>query len=201
MFLVQGALGLVRLLRLSRDRPPAPPSIPLRRVAGYFLSRPLVLLNPWILVQSLLMLVGQLAALPRALGREASPEEAAAAGYRPPFTGTWTFARGGIRPETSHSWDILNQRYACDFLITDEQGRSHRGDGRRLEDYYCFGREILAPKDGVVVQVRDGERDFPYPATGALDPLARDARGNHVLIRHAPGGTAGWRTCSAAASG
>lgn len=179
-------MGLIRLLRGNRDRPPTLPPLALRRVLGYCASLLLVLLNPWILAQSLLMMAGQLLALPRAVRREASPEQDAVEGYIPPFTGTWTVARGGIMPDTSHSWDILNQRYAYDFFITDERGRSHRGDGRRLEDYSCFGREILAPKDGVVVGARDGERDFPYPGTGVLDPLARDARGNYVLIRHGP---------------
>ena len=184
--LMQGARGLVRLLRWNRDRSPTLPPLTVRRVLGYYASHLFVLLNPWILMQSLLMMAGQLLALPRVVRRAASLERSKVAGYILPFTGTWTVAQGGITPDTSHSWDIPNQRYAYDFIITDEEGRSHRGDGGRLNDYYCFGRDILAPKDGVVVDVRDGERDFPYPGSGMLDPLARDARGNYVLIRHGP---------------
>lgn len=183
---MQVVTGIVRLLRWNRDRPRTLPRITLRRVLTYYASSLLVLLNPWILVQALLMTAGQVLAGSRMARWAASPERSAVAGYTPPFTGTWTVARGGLTPETSHSWDVPNQRYAYDFIITDDRGRSCRGDGKRLEDYYCFGREVLAPKDGEVVSIRDGERDFPHPGTGMLDPLARDARGNYVLIRHGP---------------
>ena len=32
--------------------------------------------------------------------------------YRPPFDGEWLLYNGGMTPKTSHSWDVLGQRYA-----------------------------------------------------------------------------------------
>ena len=68
-------------------------------------------------------------------------------------------------------------------LCTDDEGRTHRGDGTDLEDYYCYGEPLLAPADGVVVSASDGHRDSPY-LKGALDPFQRDIRGNYVTIEH-----------------
>lgn len=163
------------------------PRTPTGVVARYVLASFLSLLNPFTLLQSLLHTFGQLVVIVRLRGQLPSPGTRVAEGYRPPFRGTWIVARGGVDPDRSHSWEILNQRYAYDFYVTDEGGRSYRGTGERLEDYYAFGQEVVAPKDGVVVAVRDGIRDFPYAGRGWIDFLTWDFRGNWVTIRHAPG--------------
>lgn len=184
---LQWAKSLVRLVRWNRLRPRTVPPITLGQVLGFYASLGLSLFNPWILGQSLLMTAGQLAAgLRMALGRGTGRSGDEVLDCAPPFAGTWTVARGGTDPETSHAWGVPNQRYAYDFIVTDEEGRSHVGGGKRLEDYYAFGQEILAPADGVVVAVCDGQRDFPCPGTGLVDPFARDVRGNFVVIRHGP---------------
>ena len=33
-------------------------------------------------------------------------------------------------------------------MIVDEAGKTHRGDGKNLEDYYAYGQDILAMADG-----------------------------------------------------
>lgn len=48
--------------------------------------------------------------------------------YSLPFQGKWTTVNGGINKVSSHSWGIPNQRYAYDFIILDENGRSFSGD-------------------------------------------------------------------------
>ncbi|MDY0324258.1 MAG: M23 family metallopeptidase [Candidatus Carbobacillus sp.] len=102
-----------------------------------------------------------------------------------PLAGTWTVVNGGPDPDTSHSWELIGQRFAYDFFITDERGKSHRDDGRRLEDYYAFGAPVLAPADGVVVKAKDGRRDYPRP--GEFDPLVWSLVGNYVVIQHEGG--------------
>ena len=37
--------------------------------------------------------------------------------YRLPFNNTWYVEYGGLTKKTSHSWDIISQRYAYDFEI------------------------------------------------------------------------------------
>lgn len=51
------------------------------------------------------------------------------------------------------------QKSAFDFVITDEKGKSYQGNGKDNEDYYAFGKEIIAPCAAEVVMVVDGIND------------------------------------------
>jgi hypothetical protein len=76
--------------------------------------------------------------------------------YRLPFDGEWTVVNGSPEQEYSHSWIYPNQRYAYDFLITDEDARSKsEGAEPRVGEYYCYDEPVLAPADGVVVDAFD----------------------------------------------
>ncbi|MBS3947853.1 MAG: M23 family metallopeptidase [Dethiobacter sp.] len=157
-------------------------------MAFYLLAILATTLNPFSLVQSLAQLGGQLIAYLRLRGNLPMPESYQQQTYLTlPVTGKWLVANGGVTPEKSHSWEILTQRYAHDLVITDAEGRTHRGEGKRLEDYYAFGQPIVAPAAGEVVQVRNGIRDYPHPGGGRIDWLTRDFRGNYVVMRHAEG--------------
>ncbi len=105
--------------------------------------------------------------------------------YRLPFDGEWIVANGGPTESTSHSWDVLNQRYAYDFVKVDENLSRHRNHGTRLTDYYCYGEPILAAADGEVIEVRDGIRPSPAVGFALADIFCRDFRGNYIVIRHA----------------
>ncbi len=104
--------------------------------------------------------------------------------YRLPFEGAWVVVNGGIDEATSHSWDAWTQRYAYDFVITDENGRSCVDNPADVRAYFCYGRSILAPADGVVVEARDVDPDTPPALEGRIDCAGDDIRGNYVLIRH-----------------
>lgn len=154
-----------------------------KAVARFVLSEFLSLLSPPILWQSLLQALGEALVLRRYRSQPPLPDTyRQEVPYTLPFQGVWFVANGGSDPRTSHSWDLLGQRFAYDFIIVDEEGKSHRGEGRRLEDYYAFGAPILAPADGVVVAVENRHRDCPWP--GVIDPFAWSALGNYVVIRH-----------------
>ncbi len=98
-----------------------------------------------------------------------------------PFKGRWLVAWGGDTRELNQHHGVANQRFAFDFLGADEQGRTRKGMGTRNEDYLCFGREILAPDDGVVTEAIDGVRDN---VPGSMNPFS--ALGNTVIIQHRP---------------
>jgi murein DD-endopeptidase MepM/ murein hydrolase activator NlpD len=99
----------------------------------------------------------------------------------PPFSGTWFVVWGG--PDISRNYHALapDQRFAYDILVTRD-GRSFTGDGSRNEDYYAFGREVLAPGDGVVIDAGDGADDNPPGTRRPEQPL-----GNYVVISHENG--------------
>ena len=96
-----------------------------------------------------------------------------------PFTGAWLVAWGGDTRESNYHHDTPNQRFAFDFVAVDEKGRTHSGNGTSNEDYYAFGKEVLAPADGIVTDVINGVRDN---APGSMNPYS--ALGNAVFIQH-----------------
>ena len=118
---------------------------------------------------------------------ESSAEYRQKVRYFLPFTGEWYVVNGGVDKDDSHSWEVVNQRYAYDFVITDNTLRRwpREKEGARLEDYFCYGQPILAPAPGVVVEIYDDVPDSPGAGTGWVDPFARGFRGNFVIIQHA----------------
>ena len=72
-----------------------------------------------------------------------------------------------------------NQRFALDLVGVGEGGKTQRGDGSRNEDFYAFGRELIAPADGTIIEIIEGVRDN---SPGSLNPYS--ALGNCVIIQH-----------------
>ena len=106
--------------------------------------------------------------------------------YTLPFDGEWLVANGGATPKTSHSWDILGQRFTLDFVQANEAFRTHAGRGTRAEEYFCYGREIRAAAGGTVVRLEDRVRQA-FLGWGVCDFTARSFVGNHVVVEHAEG--------------
>jgi len=98
---------------------------------------------------------------------------------RLPFEGRWKVAWGGDTKELNQHHDCPNQRFAFDFLVVNDGGASHVGEGTRNEDYYAFGQAVVAPADGLVTEVIEGARDN---IPGSMNPFS--AVGNAVIIRH-----------------
>jgi CubicO group peptidase (beta-lactamase class C family)/murein DD-endopeptidase MepM/ murein hydrolase activator NlpD len=97
-----------------------------------------------------------------------------------PFSGKWLVSQGIDGPHTHRGpW-----RHAFDFIVVDEGGRSFRREGRRLEDFYCFGVPVLAPVAG---QVWRSESSLPDNAPGELEVRGGRNFGNYVLIRTSDG--------------
>jgi murein DD-endopeptidase MepM/ murein hydrolase activator NlpD len=99
-----------------------------------------------------------------------------------PFKGEWSVTWGGDTKEQNYHVESVAQKNACDFLIYDEKGLTHKGTGEANEDYYAFGKELYAPCDGEVVLVVDGIKDN---IPGVLNPIY--IPGNTVIIKTANG--------------
>jgi len=118
-----------------------------------------------------------------------------------PFEGTWMAQNSPARRVPSHGVDLFGERYAIDFVAVDHRRRTaDRSDWRTLfatepaERFFGFGQPILAPADGIVVDVHDGEVDhvgrrsqlalLPY-ALGQSTRLRQGVNaiaGNHLTI-------------------
>lgn len=105
--------------------------------------------------------------------------------YSLPFNERWVAVNGGVVKAISHSWDIQAQRYAYDFIMMDNSAKSYTDKGLSVTDYYCYGKKILAPADGVVVEAKDNCKDSIIIGKGKTDPLIKDIRGNYIVIKHA----------------
>lgn len=99
-----------------------------------------------------------------------------------PFKGQWSVFWGGDHEEVNYHVKAASQRRATDVLVVDAAGKSHKGDGKKNEDYYAYGKDILAVADGTVLQAVDGILDN---VPGAMSPLM--AIGNSVVIEHVEG--------------
>ena len=156
-------------------------------MATFYSSQLLCLLNPFQVAELVRQATGNAALV----GREKRSGDDGR-GYRTqvaytlPFDGEWLVANGGASPKTSHSWDILGQRFALDFVQANEAFQTHTGRGTKAEEYFCYGREICAAADGTVVAVEDRVRRA-FLGWGVCDFTARSFVGNHVLVKHAEG--------------
>src|SRR5690606_17908560 len=83
----------------------------------------------------------------------------------PPFSGRWLVQNSPADRVPSHGTHLFATTYAIDFVPVDEVGRSARLGLRGLvrpeppQAFVGFGRPVLAPSDGVVAAVHDGEPD------------------------------------------
>ena len=99
-----------------------------------------------------------------------------------PFNGEWFVFWGGDTALQNYHQDVPNQRFAFDILKIGADGKSHKNDGKKNEDYYAFGQEIIAPGNGIVTYVVDGVHDnIPGEMNRIFVP------GNLVVIKHAEG--------------
>ena len=76
-----------------------------------------------------------------------------------PFRDEWTVIWGGDTKKQNYHIENEAQKNAFDLVITDEKGKSYRTNGFANEDYFAFGKELLAPCDAEVVLVVDGIKD------------------------------------------
>jgi hypothetical protein len=156
------------------------------QMKAYKKSMDLSMLNPFTQVMSLFQLVGHLLIKIRYRGQLPDYDTYQnKVSYILPFEGVWNAANGDPTEEKSHSWEILTQRYAYDFVIMDETKKSFENNGNSLTDYYSYEKNILSPADGIVVKTQNSISDYKNVGDGSIDWKVRDFRGNFVIIKHA----------------
>lgn len=98
-----------------------------------------------------------------------------------PFKGEWYVFWGGRTLDQNHHAASRGQRFAHDLAIM-RNGSTHRDDGRKLSDYYCYGKPVYAPAAGTIVWI---EANRPDQEIGTSDPA--HPIGNGVVIDHGNG--------------
>ncbi len=116
-------------------------------------------------------------ALAAHLSRQRRFGDAAWLPFRLPFRGAWIVTQGHDGAHTHQGpW-----RHGLDFEGIDAEGRRHRGEGRELRDYHCYGLPVVAAGAGTVAEVTDGIEDN---VPGQIN--TRNRWGNAVVIAHGP---------------
>jgi hypothetical protein len=97
--------------------------------------------------------------------------------FRLPLDGPVTIGWGGDTPENNYHVSAPDQRWAYDLVVT-EDGKTHRDEGLKLEDYYIYGKPALAAAAGIVVSTVTDEPESKLNGTGKV----KNAGGNQVVI-------------------
>ena len=95
-----------------------------------------------------------------------------------PFKEAWTVFWGGDTKEQNYHVESKAQKNAFDLIITDNNGKSYKTDGQTNEDYYAYGKNIIAPCNGEIVLVVDGIKDNKH---GEMNPIY--IPGNTVILK------------------
>ncbi|MBI9030871.1 urea transporter [bacterium] len=92
-----------------------------------------------------------------------------------PFVGEWTVTQGN-QGDLTHK---MQWAYAWDFEMANKSGETYRGQGSQTQDFYCYGKPVLASASGWIVNFVDGIEDNPI---GQIN--TRENWGNFVVIHH-----------------
>ena len=89
--------------------------------------------------------------------------------------GEWTVLQGEDG-EYTHKGEW---RFAWDFVILGSDGKQFANSGDFLEDYFCYNKNVVAPANGVVIDIVDGIDDNIIGQVNLLQNW-----GNTIVIKH-----------------
>lgn len=77
----------------------------------------------------------------------------------------------------------IAQRFAIDWVLVGDDGRTFVGDRERNESYHAEGQEAIAVADGIVAAVKDGiPENVPGITSRAVPITLETVGGNHVIL-------------------
>jgi murein DD-endopeptidase MepM/ murein hydrolase activator NlpD len=78
----------------------------------------------------------------------------------------------------------IAQRFAIDYALLNDEGRSWSGDELDNASYHGYGAELLAVADGTVVDVKDGlPENVPGLTSRAIPITMATVAGNYVTLK------------------
>ncbi|MEF8822451.1 MAG: hypothetical protein V5A52_09255 [Halovenus sp.] len=142
VFFLLGGILPILLMTVSTDEDGYEHEVSNRQRMKIVVSQLAWAFTPWGILAQLLQIGGTATASLRHFGRLPNRDRHVPE-IEPtvPFDGEWTAVNGGVTKRSSHSWGIVSQRYAYDFVVTDD-GSTHEGNGTDLSEYYAFGEPM-----------------------------------------------------------
>jgi Peptidase family M23 len=112
---------------------------------------------------------------------------------KPPLTGNgWLASSGCCKPNVHRDLRIAidgrrietGETFAIDWARV-KNDKIYDGNGKKVEQHYAFGEDVLAVADGTVVSTHDGMPD-ETPLQAMIPKAKEDYGGNHVMLEIAP---------------
>ena len=94
-----------------------------------------------------------------------------------PVLGEWMISQG-YDGTITHKGEWSK---AIDFVILDEQMKTFQLPGNTPENFYCFNKPVIAPADGIVIEIIDYIEDNEIGKNNTTQNW-----GNTIIIKHAP---------------
>jgi len=98
--------------------------------------------------------------------------------YNMPINDEWYVLWGGMNEFINYYYQYEQQGYAYD-LVKMVNNETYKNSTQRNENYYAFGAEVVAPAEGIVVEVIEGINDN---IPGEMDE--ENLAGNYCIIAH-----------------
>lgn len=98
--------------------------------------------------------------------------------YSMPINDEWYVFWGGTNEFINYHYPYEQQRYAYD-LVKMLNNETYINTPMKNENYYAFGAEVVAPSDGIVVEIINGIKDNK---PGEMDE--ENLVGNYCIIAH-----------------
>ncbi len=92
-----------------------------------------------------------------------------------PLLGEWSVSQ-------AEDGDYTHQgewKHAWDFVILDKEGKQFTLTGDYPKDYYCYDKSVVAPADGLIVDIIDGVDDNTIGNVNLVQNW-----GNSIVIKH-----------------
>lgn len=92
-----------------------------------------------------------------------------------PFWGDWTVSQG-YDGKFTHKGEWGS---AIDFVLVDEMNKTYDVSSNSCEDFYCYNKPVVAPADGIIVEIADHIDDNEPGIVNSTQNW-----GNTIIIKH-----------------
>ena len=188
-------------------RPGAPPDLPNKRIIGggmravlfIQITVPVEAEVPAVLRHRLTLKSPDQSASPDALvveGAAATVQRTAPFVITSPLRGEGWIAGNGLSNTSEHRRALvvvngrarIAQRFATDWVKLGPDGQAFHGDPSKNANWYGYGTEVLAVRDGVVVDIKDGVPENDPTSDKKAVPITLETIGGNYVTLDLSGG-------------